>query len=96
MIDTWRASAALTRLDKAIGYPRSDEVSKIIDDIEYEIQALECEEEHCDDEHGDLIEPGPAQRYIYAKLSRIRLGLYRGDHDGDLLTVLEEIERTLR
>lgn len=29
-------------------------------------------------------------------ISRIKLGLYREDHDGDLLTVLEEIERILR
>jgi hypothetical protein len=96
MIDTWRAQAALTRLDKALGFPRDRDVSRAIAEVETEIEALECEDEHCDDEHEDLIEPGPAQRYIHAKLSRIRLGLYRAEHDGDLLTVLEEIERILR
>lgn len=96
MIDTWRAVTALTRLDKALGYPRDNEVSKIIDDVEYEIETLECEADHCEDEHGDLIEAESSRRYIHAKLSRIRLGLYREDHDGDLLTVLEEIERILR
>ena len=59
--------------------------------LEYEIEALECGYEH-----ESLIDPEPAQRYIHAKLSRIKLGLYREDHDGDLLTVLEEIERILR
>jgi len=96
MIDTWRAQAALTRLDKAIGFPRDEEVSVYLSEVEGEIEDIACEEEHCDDEHGDLIEPEPAQRYIRAKLSRIKLGLYREDHDGDLLTVLEEIERILR
>ncbi len=96
MIDTWRAQAALTRLDKALGFPRDREVSQAISEIETEIEDIECEETHCDDEHGDLIEPGPAQRYIHAKLSRIRLGLYREEHDGDLLTVPEEIERILQ
>lgn len=33
---------------------------------------------------------------VQSKLSRIKLGLYREEHDGDLLTVLEEIERILR
>lgn len=96
MIDTWRAQAALTRLDKALGFPRDRDVSQAIAEVETEIEDIECEEEHCDDEHGDLIEPGPSKLYIHAKLSRIKLGLYREEHDGDLLTVLEEIERILR
>lgn len=33
---------------------------------------------------------------VQSNLSRIKLGLYREEHDGDLLTVLEEIERILR
>lgn len=33
---------------------------------------------------------------VQSTISRIRLGLYREEHDGDLLTVLEEIERILR
>lgn len=96
MIDTWRAQAALTRLDKALGFPRDRDVSQAIAEVESEIEDIECEEEHCDDEHGNLVDPEPAQRYIHAKLSRIKLGLYRADHDGDLLTVLEEIERILQ
>lgn len=96
MIDTWRAQAALTRLDKALGFPRDRAVSQAISEVETEIEELDCEGTHCEDEHGDLIEPGPSKLYIHAKLSRIRLGLYREEHDGDLLTVLEEIERILR
>lgn len=96
MIDTWRAQAALTRLDKAIGFPRDEDVSKYLSEVEAEIEDIECEEEHCDDEHGNLIEPGTAKRYIRAKVGRIKLGVYDEERDGDLLAVLEEIERLLR
>ncbi|QOC59385.1 hypothetical protein SEA_LIFES_59 [Microbacterium phage Lifes] len=96
MIDTWRAQSALTRLDRAIGFPRDEDVSKYLSEVEYEIGALECEEEHCDDEHGDLIDPVGARSYIRAKLSRIRLGIYSEERDGSLLEVLEEIEGMIR
>lgn len=96
MIENWNAIRALRNLEEQLDPYAKNLVETELANLEYEIEALECEEEHCDDEHGDLIEPGPAQRYIHGKLSRIKLGLYRGDHDGDLLTVLEEIERILR
>lgn len=96
MIDNWNAIRALRNLEDQLDPYAKNLVETELANLEYEIEALECEETHCEDEHGDLIEPGPAQRYIRAKLSRIRLGLYREEHDGDLLTVLEEIERILR
>lgn len=96
MIDTWGAQVALTRLDSAIGFPRDEDISKYISAVEAEIEDIECEEEHCEDKHGDLIEPGPARKYVYRKLGRIRLGVYDEERDGDLLAVLEEIERILR
>lgn len=96
MIDNWNAIRALRDLEKKIHPGARVLMEKELANLEYEIEALECEEDHCDDEHGNLIDPDPAQRYIRAKLSRIRLGLYREEHDGDLLTVLEEIERILR
>lgn len=37
-----------------------------------------------------------AKRYIGAKVARLRLGVYDESREGDLLTVLEEIERILR
>ena len=96
MIDNWDAIRALRDLEKKIPPGAKTLLETELANLEYEIEALECEETHCEDEHGDLIEPGPAQRYIHAKLSRIKLGLYREEHDGDLLAVLEEIERILR
>lgn len=96
MIDNWNAIRALRNLEEQLDPYAKNLVETELANLEYEIKALECEEEHCDDEHGDLIEPGPSKLYIHAKLSRIRLGLYREEHDGDLLTVLEEIERILR
>lgn len=44
----------------------------------------------------------PAQKYnavvglIAPLLDRLRMGVYSEERDGDLLAVLEEIERTLR
>lgn len=96
MIDTWYAQAALTKLDRAIGFPRDEEISALIVAVEGEIESIKCEETHCDDEHGDLIDPSPARRYIQAKLNRIKMGVYDEERDGNLLTVLEEIERILR
>jgi hypothetical protein len=96
MIDNWNAIRALRNLEEQLDPYAKNLVETELANLEYEIEALECEETHCEDEHGDLIEPGPTQRYIHAKLCRIRLGLYRDEHDGDLLTVLEEIERILR
>lgn len=96
MIDNWNAIRALRNLEEQLDPYAKNLAETELANLEYEIEALECEEEHCDTDHEDLIEPGPAQRYIRAKLSRIRLGLYREEHDGDLLTVLEEIERILR
>lgn len=96
MIDNWNAIRALRDLEKKIRPGAKVLLETELANLEYEIEALECEDQHCDDEHGNLIDPEPAQRYIRAKLSRIKLGLYREDHDGDLLTVLEEIERILR
>ncbi len=96
MIDIWNAVRALRNLEEQLDPYAKNLVETELANLEYEIVTLECEEEHCDDEHGNLIEPGPSKRYIHAKLSRIRLGLYREEHDGDLLTVLEEIERILR
>jgi hypothetical protein len=98
MIDNWNAVRALRNLEEQLDPYAKNLVGTELANLEYEIEALECEEEHCShlDEDEDLIDPGPAQRYLRAKLSRIRLGLYREDLDGDLLTVLEEIERILR
>lgn len=96
MIDTWRAQAALTRLDKAVGFPRDEDISKLISEVEYEIEDIECGEEHCDDSHGDLIEPGPIDRLVGRKLARIRLGVYSEEQDGSVQEILEEIERILR
>ena len=36
------------------------------------------------------------KRYVRAKLSRIRLGIYSEERDGTLLEVLEEIEGMIR
>lgn len=96
MIDNWNAIRALRNLEGQLDPYAKNLVETELANLEYEIEALECEDEHCDDEHGKLIDPKPAQRYIHAKLSRIRLGLYREELDGDLLTVLEEIERILQ
>lgn len=96
MIDNWNAIRALRNLEEQLDPYAKNLVETELANLEYEIEALECEEEHCDDEHGDLIEPDPARRYIRAKLSRIKLGVYSEERDGDLLAVLEEIERKLR
>lgn len=34
--------------------------------------------------------------YVTSKIARIRLGVYSEEQDGDLLAVLEEIERMLK
>lgn len=34
--------------------------------------------------------------YVTSKVARLRLGVYDESREGDLLTVLEEIERILR
>lgn len=96
MIDTWYAESTLSRLDLAIGFPRDEGVSDLIDELHHEISSLDCGEEHCEDSHGDLVDPDRAERYLRDKLSRVKLGLYREEHDGDLRTILEEIERRLR
>lgn len=97
MIENWNAIRALRNLEEQLDPYAKNLVETELANLEYEIEALECEEEHCSHtDEEDLIDPGPAQRYIRAKLSRIKLGLYREDHDGDLLTVLEEIERILQ
>lgn len=94
MIDNWNAIKALRNLEEQLDPYAKNLVETELANLEYEIEALECEETHCEDEHGHLRQEH-AQRYIHAKLSRIKLGLYREDHDGDLLTVLEELERIL-
>ena len=96
MIDNRNAIRALRNLEEQLDPYAKNLVETELVNLEYEIKALKCEEEHCDDEHGDLTEPGPSKLYIHDKLSRIKLGVYREEHDGDLLTVLEEIERILR
>lgn len=96
MIDNWNAIRALRNLEEQLDPYAKNLVETELANLEYEIEALECEEEHCDDEHGDLIEPDPARRYIRAKVGRIKLGVYSEERDGDLLAVLEEIERILR
>ncbi|USH44519.1 hypothetical protein SEA_CASSITA_64 [Microbacterium phage Cassita] len=96
MIDNWNAIRALRNLEEQLDPYAKNLVETELANLEYEIEAMECEETHCEDEHGDLIEPGNARRYVYAKLNRIEMGLYREEHDGNLLEVLEEIERILR
>lgn len=96
MIDSWNAIRALRNLEEQLDPYAKNLVETELANLEYEIEALECEEEHCDDEHGDLIEPGQARRYIRAKVNRIKLGVYSEERDGGLLAVLEEIERILR
>lgn len=96
MIDNWNAIRALRNLEEQLDPYAKNLVETELANLEYEIEALECEEEHCDTDHEDLIDPEPAERYIHAKLIRIKLGVYNEERDGDLLTVLEEIERILR
>lgn len=96
MIDNWNAIRALRHLEEQLDPYAKNLVETELANLEYEIEALECEDEHCDDGHGDLIEPEATQRYIRSKISRIKLGVYDEDRDGDLLAVLEEIERILR
>lgn len=99
MIDTWRALAALTKLDKAIGYPRDNEISKIIDDIEYEIDAIECEEDHIRGDYEsdeDWVDVTALSGFLDRKVSKLRMGTYDVEREGDTLAVLEEIERILR
>lgn len=43
---------------------------------------------------GDKI--GNVEEFVFSRIDRIRLGVYSEEHDGDLLTVLEGIERILR
>jgi len=96
MIDNWNAIRALRNLEEQLDPYAKNLVETELANLEYEIEALGCEEEHCDDEHGNLIDPGIAQRYVHAKLGRIRLGIYSEERDGTLLEVLEEIEGMIR
>lgn len=57
--------------------------------------STECEEEHCYDHelpHG----PHPALPMVDKLIVKVRMGVYNEQQDGNLLEVLEEIERILR
>lgn len=96
MIDNWNAIRALRNLEEQLDPYAKNLVETELANLEYEIEAMECKDEHCDDEHGDLIDPSAAKRYVRAKMSRIRLGIYSEERDGTLLEVLEEIEGMIR
>lgn len=57
--------------------------------------STDCEEEHCYD-HELPHAPHPALPMVDVLIGRIKLGVYDEERDGDLLVVLEEIERILR
>lgn len=99
MIDTWRAQAALNRLGQAIGYPRDESISELVWAVESEIDNIECLEEHPRGDYEsdeDWVEVTALSGFLEQKLSRLRMGVYDVEREGDTLAVLEEIERILR
>lgn len=60
----------------------------------------EWQEEEISDLKSELSEADRSRvavkRYVRAKMSRIRLGIYSEERDGTLLEVLEEIEGMIR
>lgn len=61
-------------------------------DWEYENEIEDLKSELTDSERVRVA----VRRYVRAKLSRIRLGIYSEERDGTLLEVLEEIEGMIR
>lgn len=97
MIDKWYIETEFHRFLDAVPKEGWNDAVKNAEDRMWDaIGSLECEEDHCDDAHGDLIEPGPIDRLVARKLARIRLGVYSEERDGSVQEILEEIERILR
>lgn len=96
MIDTWGAERALDKFTAAIPDDVwSDSLRELAKRLEYEIDGIECEEEHVGDD-SSVIDGSKVDQYVSDLQTRVRMGTYDPKMHGTLEEVLDEIERLLR
>lgn len=95
MLDNYNAINALRDLEEQLDDYTKNLTATELENLRYEIGAIECDQEHYPPSEG-LIDPAVLYAYVTSKVARLRLGVYDESREGDLLTVLEEIERILR
>lgn len=61
--------------------------------------STDCEKDHIRGDYEsdeDWVEVTALSEFLERKLSKLRMGVYNAERDGNLLEVMEEIERVLR
>lgn len=96
MIDTWGAERALDKFTEGIpDEVWSDGLRELAKRLQYEIEGIECEEDHVNDE-STVLDGSKVIEYVADLQTRVRMGTYDPKMHGTLEEVLDEIERLLR